>query len=433
MAYPSNAFAAFSLIVAALVVSCNATAPAATPAQHDSPTQSTQPASSPAPTSPQPVAATTGSAPQPVHSAPVHRTPAPPAWTPQSDDAKTAEHPLENSAALATFYNALAAVDDGATEIARVVHLGASMIGGDDLTAILRERFQTRFGDGGAGFVLMQRYMDNYRHRWVRLTAERWTHCYIAYLCKKDGHYGLGGTTFFGESGAYTKIGTRNSELGRTVSRFEVWYAAGPRGGRFDVRVDKNKRELVDTRADTLQDRYHTIDVELGPHAIELRARGHGKVRAYGIVLETDGPGVVWDQFSMLGAFTKRMLGWDPEHIAGQIAHRDPALIAFMYGGNDLRRVATGKLDHAQYVAEYLEAVQRVHAGKPEASCLIIAITDRGRSLKFKIVPEHVELIVEAQREVANKAGCAFFDTYAAMGGGGSLKRWRDMSPPLAA
>ncbi len=395
------------------------------------------PNTAPTPASVAPVA-TPPPAEQPV---PAHATPEPPAppeppppaWTPRDDDPTEAEHPLHNVAALAPFYEALARVDDGEVGIARVVHLGASMIGGDDLTSVLRERFQSRFGDGGAGLVLLQRYMPNYRHRGVQLSADGWTHCYIAYLCKKDGHYGLGGATFFGEAGATTNVRTLRDGLGSTVSRFEVWYAAGPRGGRFDVRVDGGERELVDTRADSLEDRYHALDVDAGSHAIEIRARGHGRVRGYGVVLETDGPGVVWDQFSMLGAFTKRMLGWSPEHIAGQIAHRDPHLIAFMYGGNDLRRVATGKLDHDQYVEEYLEAVRRVHAGKLESACLIIGITDRGKSLKFDIVPEHVEVIVNAQREVADKAGCAFFDTYAAMGGGGSLKAWRDASPPLAA
>ncbi|MEM6992675.1 MAG: hypothetical protein AAF721_19330 [Myxococcota bacterium] len=309
---------------------------------------------------PAPAAPTTAEPDEP----PEPPAPTKPAWTPRETEVTEAEHPLEHPEALAPFYEALARVDDGETEVARVVHLGASMIGGDDLTSVLRERFQTRFGDGGAGLVLLQRYMPNYRHRGTRLTADGWTHCYIAYLCKKDGHYGLGGATFFGESGATTTIRTLPEGLGATVSRYEVWYAAGPRGGRFDVRVDRDVREVVDTRADALEDRYHVIDVEPGSHTIEVRARGHGKVRGYGIVLETDGPGVVWDQFSMLGAFTKRMLGWDPEHIAGQIARRDPSLIAFMYGGNDLRRVATGKLDHAQYVREYLEAVQRGARGQ---------------------------------------------------------------------
>jgi lysophospholipase L1-like esterase len=151
------------------------------------------------------------------------------------------------------------------------------------------------------------------------------------------------------------------------------------------------------------------------------------------VLLETDGPGVVWEQFSWLGAFTRRMHGWDEKHIASQIEHRDPHLVAFMFGGNDSRRIANGKLSEAQYTEEYLVGVKRVMAGKPSASCLVIGVTDRGRSLEFQIEPEHVAALVRAQREAARQAGCAFFDSWTAMGGPGSLERWRRQKPPLAA
>lgn len=359
-------------------------------------------------------------------------TPVAPSWTPRPEDEITPHLRLENPERLAAFYERLAQIDDGAQDVVRVIHLGASMIGGDDLTGVLRTRFQTRFGDGGAGLVLLSRYMPNYLHQWVKIQADGWEHCYIAYLCKGDGHYGLGGTTFWSGGGATTVIRTRDHELGGSVSKYEVWYVASKRGGRMRVRVDGGEAEVISTRAEALEDRYHPIDVEPGPHRIKIEALGGGRVRGYGVVLETDGPGITWEQFSMLGAFTKRMLGWDPEHIAGQIEHRDPDLIVFTYGGNDTRRVANGKLTAEEYVAEYTEAVQRVRAGKPGASCLITSMTDRAKSLEFKITPEHTKVIATAQQQVAERAGCAFFDSYNAMGGAGSLVKWRAMKPPLA-
>lgn len=361
------------------------------------------------------------------------KAPAAPTYAPREGDPAQAEHPLENPDALAHFYDALARVDDGNKEVVGVVHLGASMIGGDDLTSILRGKFQTRFGDGGAGLVLLRRYMKNYLHRWVELDATKWDHCYIGYLCDKRGHYGLGGVAFYGTRGAETTVRTRNNPLGDQASRFEVWYAAEPGGAKLEVRIDGGAPTVIDTDGETLEDRWLPLTAPLGPHAINLRVVGNGRVRGYGVVLETDGPGIVWDQFSMLGAFTKRLHGWDEAHIAGQVKHRDPELVAFMYGGNDLRRVANDKLDQAGYAAEYLRGVRNVMAGKPSASCLIVGITDRGRSLTFQIRPEHVEVIVAAQRQVAEQAGCAFFDTYTAMGGGGSLRKWKSMKPPLAA
>ena len=358
--------------------------------------------------------------------------PAAPPWKPRPEDELAPHQPLEDPGFLAPFYDALARADDG-EGIVRVVHLGASMIGMDDLTGVLRENFQTRFGDGGAGLVLMARYMSNYMHRWVKLRASGWNNCYIIYGCKKDGHYGLGGTTFSSNRGATTAISTLDEGLGSSVSRFELWYAATPGGSTLEVRVDRDEPVRIDTKADALEDRWHEIDVEPGGHEIRVRAVGNGHARAYGVLLETDGPGIVWDQFSMLGAFTKRMMNWDAEHIARQVAHRDPDLIAFTYGGNDVRRVANRGLSVADYRAEFVQVIEHVRAGKPEVACLVIGMTDRGKSLKFDIYPKHVETIVQGQREAAQEAGCAFFDTYTAMGGGGSLKKWKRMDPPLAA
>jgi len=349
----------------------------------------------------------------------------PSSWKPRADDPTAAEFPLENPEALGHFYEALARVDNGDKEVVQVVHLGASMIGADDLTSILRGKFQTRFGDGGAGMVLLRRFMSNYLHKWVKLDAEKWDNCYIGYLCDKTGRYGLGGVAFFGKRGAQTTIKTRKHELGDEVAHYEVWYTAQPKSADFEVRIDGGEPELVEAKADAPEDRYHAIDVEQGPHEIEMRVKGNGKLRAFGIVLETEGPGIVWDQFSWLGAFTRRMHAWDDTHIAGQVAHRDPELVAFTFGGNDSRRVLNGKLTKDKYVEEYLRGVKKVMAGKPEASCLIIGMTDRGRSLDFNLKAEHVETIVEGQRETAKQAGCAFFDTYAAMGGAGSLRAWK--------
>jgi lysophospholipase L1-like esterase len=305
------------------------------------------------------------------------------------------------------------------------------MIGYDDLTSVLREKFQTRFGDGGAGLVLLQRYMYNYKHLWVELRGSGWEYCFIRVRCRRDGHYGLGGVTFETDGGARTRIATREHELGDEVARFELWYAAIPGGGKLRVRIDGGPPVLIDTRADALEDRWHAIDVEQGPHTIDVRALG--RARGYGVVLETRGSGLVWDQFSMIGVYTRGLLAWDADHIAGQIAHRDPDLIVLSYGGNDSRRVLKGRVDGESYAAEYRAVLERVRAGKPGAACLVLATTDRRSSMGHRIEPKQIEVIVEAQREVARTAGCAFFDAYAAMGGAHSFDRWRRSDPPLAA
>ena len=52
----------------------------------------------------------------------------------------------------------------------------------------------------------------------------------------------------------------------------------------------------------------------------------------------------------------------------------------------------------------------------------------RGRVRTLSTVPK----ITEAQRRVAAKKGCAFFDTFSAMGGEGAMAEWLRVRPRLA-
>jgi lysophospholipase L1-like esterase len=344
--------------------------------------------------------------------------------------------PIEDpKGSMRAFYEALGRTDsDTPGALTRVVHMGDSSIGLDGLPHAIRSRMQDRFGDGGAGFVLLDRYSKNYKNKAAAIrSAVGWDVCYIAYLCKKDGHYGLGGHVFRGRRGASSTISTlKEGGYGTDVSRFEVWYAAQPGGSELAVRVDGGEPKIIDTAADALEDRWEELDVEPGAHSITVESRGSGFLRAYGVVLETDGPGVVWDSLSMIGAFTKRLHGYDPTHIAVQIAHRDPHLLVLNYGGNDLRRIVTKAVTGEEYVEELRKVLSTLRTGKPSMSCLVVGVIDHGRSGSQTVEARHVDTMIEAQRKAAHAEGCAFFDTVAAMGGPGSLAKWRKRSPPLA-
>jgi lysophospholipase L1-like esterase len=364
-----------------------------------------------------------------------------PAFTPKPGDEVDPHQPIEDPSGVALdfFFRALTDVDERqAGAMARVVHLGDSTLGLDGIPHAIRKRMQGRFGDGGAGLVLLKRYSPSYRPASVEFSGGGgWTHCYIAYGCRGDGRYGLGGVIVSAATGAETKIATLpvDSPVGTAFSRAELWYAASSGGGKIAIGVDGKLAETIDSKApelEGLEDRWATIEVEPGPHRLAISAAGSGQSRLYGVVLETDGPGVVWDSTSMIGAFTKRLLGWDQAHIAAQIAHRDPALIVFTYGGNDLRRIVAGTLDEDTYVAEASAVIERVRAGKPEASCLITSVIDHGRSGTYEVQAKHVEIMVAAQRRLAAEQGCGFFDTWKAMGGPGSIRAWLQASPKLA-
>jgi lysophospholipase L1-like esterase len=106
-----------------------------------------------------------------------------------------------------------------------------------------------------------------------------------------------------------------------------------------------------------------------------------------------------------------------------------------MFGGNDLSREDTDlKRTTEPYEREYARVIRKFRAGKPEASCVIMSVTDHAQRVGEAIVSRPiVARLAAAQRRVAQQEGCAFYDTYTAMGGAGTVERWRKADPPLAA
>ncbi len=361
-----------------------------------------------------------------------------PRYQPHPDDEMHVMQPLvvpgaAQGKALDRFYAALARSDAGIEgAITRVVHWGDSAIGADWLPSAIRRRMQARFGDAGHGFHLMAPPNASYKHKGVVFrTNGAWDLCFIIERCRKDGHYGLGGTTFSssGSAESWFRTATQGA-AGRKVSRFELWYAGQPGGGSMRLRVDDEPPVNIDSDAATLTDRWHTVTVVDGPHALSVRASGGGKVRVYGLVMERDVPGVVWDELSLIGAFTNRLSAQDPAHFRSQVAHRKPDLAVFTFGGNDMVR---SSMTMSQYQTEYREVLRLVRSAVPEPlPCLVMAPLDHGERIGNRIVTRPIVVkLVEAQRELAEQEGCAFFDTFAAMGGEGGMGRWTRSHPKL--
>jgi lysophospholipase L1-like esterase len=356
-----------------------------------------------------------------------------PDYVPHEDDALDVTQRLElpDPNALDGFFARLARTETGYEgAITRVTHWGDSVLGTDNVTSTLREKMQRRFGDAGHGFHLMAPNNPSYRHKGVRFSGgDGWGVCHIIVNCKKDGHYGLGATTFWSKGKARSKFATSVKAVnGRSMSRFELWYTGKPDGGPIAIKVDGQPPVVLDTVAPALEDRWHTVQMEDGPHSVEVRTEGKGRARVYGVVMERDAPGVVWDGMSQVGAFTNRMLLFDPEHLKRQLAHRDPGLVVLQFGGNDLTLRPKNRAKFPDHLAQMI----RNFRGEEKRACLVISPVDHGlrKGQRVESAPE-MEWVTTTMREVALAEGCAFFDTQAAMGGPDSVAIWRKATPPL--
>ncbi len=360
-----------------------------------------------------------------------------PEYAAHPDDDQKVVQLIENPEALTHYLGQLTLTDlkvEGA--ITRAGQWGDSVLGGDGLTHALRKRLQERFGDAGHGFHALSRYSIGYGHRGVRFQDRGgWRSCEIIFKCRPDGLYGYAGVHSGSSGGGQSIWQTAKEGPGASVSQFELWYAKSRDGGRFEVKIDGAVSAVVDTHADEPGDAVEVFEVEDGPHSFELRAAGSGASRGYGVVLERKGPGVVWDELSLIGSFTQRLDYQKAEHLAWQLQRRDIDMMVFMFGGNDVQREFDDlKTDMRPYEEEYTRVLRKFRTGRPEASCMVMSLIDHGvRSEGTVRTRGIVPRLVASQRKVATEVGCAFFDTFQAMGGMNSIARWLRARPQLAA
>lgn len=359
----------------------------------------------------------------------------PPAYEPREEDLAEVQQSIElfEGDELDPFFARLKTTDQAREEtLTRVVHWGDSAIGLDGITGSIRRRMQARFGDGGHGFHLIAPPNNSYRHYDVRFTHnEEWEQCFIIRKCKKDGRYGLGGATAWSYGGAESTFALSTKRTSGKISRFAVYYLAGPKTGKIKLRVDREAWQTIDTKieGEVEEDRVHVLELSDEPHKITVRAGGGGLTRLYGVSMERPGPGVVWDGLAMVGAFTNRHGELDETHLEQQLELRQADLAVLMFGGNDMVR---DSMSDEQYATEYAAVLANVRAAAPNLPCVVMTPLDHGERKGARIVSRPiVPRMVAVQRKVADEAGCAFFDTYAAMGGEGSVARWYESEPRL--
>lgn len=341
------------------------------------------------------------------------------------------ETELENGQALESFYEALrqtAVGESGA--ITRIAHYGDSSIATDLITHTVRRQMQQRFGDAGHGFILPARGTMPYLHRDVRHQySDDWELKQLVAREDSSGRYGYGGVQFRGLPGAFSRVATVDEgPVGTHVSKFVIFYQQHKRGGKFRYRVDGGDWKMIDTRGSD-KDKFIEIDLPDGEHELYLRVF-RGQVRLYGIALERDQTGVVYDSLGMVGARARRLLNFDAKHIDNQLRKRDVDLLMLAFGGNE----ADDQLREVEaYEAEYREVIKhmRLTADQP---CLIVAPLDQAeRDTRGNVTTlPQVPVIVEAQKRAARAEGCAFYNTFEAMGGEGAMYRWSRSKPRLA-
>lgn len=365
--------------------------------------------------------------------------------------------------ALDPFYAALdraaAKAPDGR---ALIMFFGDSHTAGDHLTGTVRRGLGARFGDAGRGFVLPGR--PAIRHYYLRDVAFGSDGKWEAELGgKRDNRepFGLAGVRSHAEKkSAVAWVATCADCPSDRVARFDVYYLRTATSGALGYQVDDGAWAKAATRLpagkDVPEPAVLSIPVPDGRHKLALRPAGGGRIELFGVALERTTPGVVVDALGVVGRRLGHLRSWDWSVIGPQVTARAPALVVLQYGTNE---ADDPTLDLGALAAAYDDVIAKVRAAAPQAAILVLGPPDMGMrdagkacdqlgkprpgqpppdpdaGVPFECqwhTPPMLPLVIDVQRQAAARNRVAFFDSFAAMGGGNLMDVLFHADPPLA-
>jgi lysophospholipase L1-like esterase len=307
----------------------------------------------------------------------------------------------------------------------RILHYGDSPTTGDLITADARAALQKQFGDAGSGFALMARPWAWYNHRGLEMEGSGWGIDVAGSTEVKDGMHGLGGASFRGSTGS-----TARFTLKAPQNIVEIAYLSQPEGGDFTVEADGSMLGTVETAAEVKAPGFSSFQVPGGAKKFVVRVT-RGPVRLYGADFRRSNPGVVYHSLGVNGAnVTLLSKSFSGPHWTAELRHYKPDLVIINYGTNES---GYPSFVEGTWGAELKAAVKRVQAALPDASVLLMSPMDRGERNKAGKIETIAAMpsLVKIEAGVGDDTGVAFFNTFQAMGGPGTMGRWYASEPRL--
>lgn len=362
------------------------------------------------------------------------------------------EYPTDNPKVLSNFFKELSQLKRN-QKLIRILHYGDSQIEADRVSSYLRYKLQGQFGGIGPGLVPpVQPYgfqapvLAEYSEGWTRYPGFGKRDTSI-----KHSRYGvlasfsryapcsdlLNDTSGYGEEELereeYTEwIKFEHSPYTyrnvRKYSRCRMFYGYNKYPVNLKLLADDQEfDEKILQPSEELQVKEWQFTST--PSSIKFEFNGYDSPDVYALALDGD-KGVAVDNIPLRGSTGTIFTNSDQEMLTAIYNNLNAKLLILQFGGN----AAPGmKENYDFYERSFYYQLARLKKIIPDISIVVIGIADMSQKQKDKYVSyPNVTLIRDALKNAAFKAGCAFWDTYEAMGGKNSMPSWVFSEPPLA-
>jgi lysophospholipase L1-like esterase len=343
---------------------------------------------------------------------------------------------IANAQTLEPFFDALRDLEsNGSDRIVRVMQFGDSHTAADFWSGRMRWRLQSRFGNGGFGLIMPARPWRGYHHDGVdQLEGRGWPGTSLREK-ETDGLVGFAGAALFPPASGVFRLRAAFGEyrvqiLGEDhdMPRANVVEVTDPAalptiaapsltvGPPGVISEDKPIEGLGNLKTFGESGLPYTTPQEL---SITFPAGS----RLLGVDLRSGHSGVIYDELGLNGAEMTDLDRWNVALRQALFASTKPDLIVLAYGTNDMDRQEPDPMAYQMQVQALMTKLKQ----ESGAAILVVGPMDRIGTKRRQAARLRVEATrtIHALRAAALASGCAFWDARQAMGGEGSMLKWR--------
>ncbi len=322
----------------------------------------------------------------------------------------------------------------------RIMYYGDSQLEGDRITSFLRKKLREGRGGTGPGLMLPLMPVMYTKTVWLRSSSNWERYNYLSFRKGEINKPDLGpfltmcrflpeGVKTNRPEKAFVRI--RPSSMADSCSKIydilRLFY--GNSDGQVSIKVKADDR-LVYSDTLTQGAGYNEITCRLnGAEEVLIEFEGNTSPDIYGISIESN-TGVIVDNLPQRGSAGLEFTMVGKENLREACKKLSPDLIILQYGLNIVRNVTS---DYTYYQKGFERQLRFLKEISPSTPVLVVGVTDMAlkRSDSLRSYP-NIPSIINSQRQAAENAGAAFWDSYKAMGGESSIIRWAEKTPPLA-
>lgn len=344
---------------------------------------------------------------------------------------------LSNEDALSIFFTALEGIADSGKM--RILHFGDSQIEGDRITSHIRRLFQSHFGGKALGYIPMEDPASAYAYQ--RKNSQNWKRHSVFQNKDRSGEYGVSGVVY-----RYVQTTLRDSVHPDTIREtilqgnhaYTEFQFRSPVNydhavltyGKTDANCKVNvyvRDSLIGKTVLKGQGNWNSwkLPVAKSEEQFKLEFQGEPSPAFYGIYLESE-KGIMVDNYAIRGHSGDGLLRIPDSILENQCKKQNVKLFILQYGNNVIPYLDS--IAECEYFERHYYLIfSKIKRLVPGASVLVIGAGDmltqyHGNDITYPLLPA----FRDAQKRAAERAGCAFWDLYEAMGGERSLLAWTE-------